>query len=128
VVVHGRVEQVRNDGEGVAVRVAGWERPLRARFAVLATGADVSLLDDLGMLEEPAPTAVAVRAYVRSRAPLEALVISFDREIVPCTHGPSRFRTMTVNVAEMRSGGSSNAMVEHRGCGRADLDDVPVHG
>lgn len=83
VVAQGRVEQVRNRGDGVAIRVAGRERPVRARFAVLATGADVSLLDDLDMLEQRAPTALAVRAYVRSPTPLEELFISFDREIVP---------------------------------------------
>lgn len=83
VVAHGRVVGLRSSDDGVAVDVAGIEDPFHARFAVLATGSDVSLLDELGMLQQPAPTAVAVRAYVRSPVRLEELFISFDRAIVP---------------------------------------------
>jgi len=83
-VARGRVERVRAEPDSdVGVHVAGLTRPLRARYAVLATGADVSLLDDLGMLERSAPTAVAVRAYVRSPVRHDRLFISFDRRIVP---------------------------------------------
>lgn len=84
VVARGLVEGLspRADG-GVDIRVRGRAAPLRSRFAVLATGADVSLLQGLGMLERAAPTAVAVRAYVRSPVRMERLLISFDREIVP---------------------------------------------
>ncbi len=49
----------------------------------MAAGADVSLIDELGMVERSAPTAVAVRAYVRSPVEIERMLISFDREIVP---------------------------------------------
>jgi menaquinone-9 beta-reductase len=83
VVTRGRVEHVRPAEGGVEVRVAGCEEPFRGRFAVMATGADVSLIRDVGMLEESAPTAVAVRAYIRSPVRLDDLFISFDREIVP---------------------------------------------
>ena len=83
VVARGRVRRLCNSDDGVTAHVAGIEDPFRARFAVLATGSDVSLLDELGMLQEPAPTAVAVRAYVRSPVRLDDLFISFDREIVP---------------------------------------------
>lgn len=83
VVAHGRVERVRNSEDGVAVHVKGIDEPFHARFAVLATGSDVSLLDELGMLQQPAPTAFAVRAYVRSPVRLDELFISFDREILP---------------------------------------------
>lgn len=83
VVARGRVQQVRNVDDGVAVHVDGIHDPFHARFAVLATGSDVSLLDELGMLEHRAPSAVAVRAYVHSPVRLDELFISFDREIVP---------------------------------------------
>lgn len=83
VVARGRVQRVRSSEDGVDVHVAEIEEPFRARFVVLATGSDVSLLDELGMLQQPAPTAVAVRAYVRSPVRLNELFISFDRAIVP---------------------------------------------
>jgi geranylgeranyl reductase family protein len=83
-VARGRVERVvpRPDG-GVDVHVRDRARPLPGRMGIMATGADVSLIDQLGMVERAAPTAVAVRAYVRSQVEIEPLVISFDREIVP---------------------------------------------
>ena len=84
VVAHGRVEGVRPLEDGtVEVDVRGRERPFHARTAVLAAGADVSLIDGLGMVERAAPTAVAVRAYVRSPVTVGSMLISFDREIVP---------------------------------------------
>ena len=83
-VARGRVEEVRAlPGGDAALHVRGRPRPLVARAAVLAAGADVSLLGPLGMLERPAPTAVAVRAYVRSSVEREPLFISFDERIVP---------------------------------------------
>lgn len=84
VVARGRVERVEPESPGrVAVHARGRDEPFRAGFAVMATGADVSLIADLGMVERPAPTAVAVRTYVRSPVRLEELFISFDRAIVP---------------------------------------------
>lgn len=84
VVAHGRVVGLRPlPGGETAVRVRGRARPLVARALVLAAGADVSLLAGLGMVERSAPTAVAVRAYVRSPVRHEPLFISFDQRIVP---------------------------------------------
>jgi flavin-dependent dehydrogenase len=70
------------DGD-TEVHVRGRARPLVANAVVLAAGASVSLMEKLGMLERPAPTAVAVRAYVRSPMRHEPLFISFDHRIVP---------------------------------------------
>ena len=84
VVARGRVVEVRPlPGGDTAIHVRGRPRPLTARAVVLAAGADVSLLEPLGMLERPAPTAVAVRAYVRSPVERAPLFISFDEQIVP---------------------------------------------
>jgi len=84
VVAHGRADAVRPLDDGtVEVEVRGRASPLRARAAVLAAGADVSLIDALGMVERAAPTAVAVRAYVRSPVSVDSMLISFDKEIVP---------------------------------------------
>jgi len=84
-VAHGRALRIATGPDGsVEVVVAGPARPLRARTAILAAGADVSLGASLGMVERRDPTAFAARAYVTSRSfRLDPLLISFDREIVP---------------------------------------------
>lgn len=56
---------------------------IRARYLVLATGADVRLPEALDLVERKSPTAVAVRSYVRSSEGPEDLLISFDHSIVP---------------------------------------------
>jgi geranylgeranyl reductase family protein len=84
-VAQGRALRVETQPDGsVDVVVAGAPRPLRARTAILAAGADVSLGTPLGMVEQRAPTAFAARAYVTSPSfRLDTLLISFDRAIVP---------------------------------------------
>jgi geranylgeranyl reductase family protein len=56
---------------------------LFARSAVLATGADVELADTLGVVQTRNASAIAMRCYYRSDLPLDRLVISYDRSIVP---------------------------------------------
>jgi len=83
-IARGRVERVvpRPDGS-VDVHVRDRDRPFTGRMGIMATGADVSLIEQLGMVGRAAPTAVAVRAYVRSPAQIEQILISFDHEIAP---------------------------------------------
>ncbi|AHG91274.1 geranylgeranyl reductase [Gemmatirosa kalamazoonensis] len=81
--VQGMVTEIDDAGEsGTTLRLAGGGE-LRARLACIATGANVSLLERCGMLERPAPSAVAIRTYVHSDHPLDRLVVSFDRHILP---------------------------------------------
>lgn len=81
---HGRVLNVTPAGSsGVAVYLEGVQDPLKARVAVLATGADVALAGSLGLVERRTPTAVAARKYVRSRYETRELTISYDRTILP---------------------------------------------
>lgn len=78
----GRVRALEPSGGFVQVEVEGAEEPLRASYAVLATGADLHLLRPIqGQL--PAPSAVALRAYVRSRASLDRMVFAFLRDLLP---------------------------------------------
>ncbi|HKO16436.1 MAG TPA: geranylgeranyl reductase family protein [Gemmatimonadaceae bacterium] len=83
--VQAYVTGAREHGDAVELEVAGGDAiaPLRARFAMIATGSDTSLLRPLRMLQHDAPSAVAVRAYVHSTHALDALVVSFDRAITP---------------------------------------------
>ncbi len=78
-----RVTGLDVDGEGVSVSLANSGGRVRARTAVAATGADVSLLQHAGVAHRRSPSAVALRCYVRSPVTIEELIISFHRSIVP---------------------------------------------
>ncbi len=81
---NARVTALRPQGEGVALELAGGASPLRARFVVVACGADLSLLRPLGAVLQPEPEGVAIRQYLRSEAPpLEELVFAYQRDIAP---------------------------------------------
>ncbi len=72
------------DGAGVAALLDGGAGPeVHARVALVATGADVGLLKGLGMVERQASSAFALRCYVRSALPLDRLVFTYDRSILP---------------------------------------------
>ncbi len=84
-----RFEQARvtalhaDDDGGVTVSLAGAEHDIRGRIAVVATGANLSLLRQAGLAQRRRPSAVALRCYVRSPVTIDALVISFHRAILP---------------------------------------------
>ena len=81
---HALVTDVKDRGAGGAeLHAADVPTPIRARYALLATGASVSLLDGCGLLERASPSAVAIRTYVESSLPLDRLLVSFDRRILP---------------------------------------------
>lgn len=86
-VARGRVERVRAHERGVEVHVAPapGADPVRlgARFVLLATGADTMLAEQVGMIERPAPSAVALRKYVTADVDLPDPIISFDRAVLP---------------------------------------------
>ncbi|MBI4551696.1 MAG: geranylgeranyl reductase family protein [Candidatus Latescibacteria bacterium] len=73
---------IRPDGT-ITASCSASARTIRARVAVIATGADVSLLRPLGMVVQPQMSAIAMRCYVRSSFSIEHPVISFDRSIIP---------------------------------------------
>lgn len=81
--VTGNITSVAPDADGVHVSVEGRGTPLRARFAVIATGADLRLARRAGTGQDIVPSAVAVRCYVRSTTRIDEMVISYDREILP---------------------------------------------
>jgi geranylgeranyl reductase family protein len=80
----GEAKAIRVDTSGdVLCAVSGAATALRARTAVLATGARADLAAALGMLEQARPSALAGRCYVRSPAPIDRLMVSCDRSIIP---------------------------------------------
>jgi geranylgeranyl reductase family protein len=77
------VASVTQQDERVVIGIAASPRNVVARTAVLATGAHVSLLRPLGMVQKKEPSAVALRCYVRSRARIDDLLLSFDSSVTP---------------------------------------------
>lgn len=82
VVAQAHVERVIA-GQSTQISVRGEDAPVRARIAIIATGADIRLLEPLGMVSHAKPSVVAVRRYIRSTATIDHLVFSFDRTIAP---------------------------------------------
>lgn len=81
---HGQVKDLSIGPDGtITASVSACPRPCRARIAVIATGADVSLLQPLDMVVRPHASAIAMRCYIRSSFYEPRLVISFDRSIIP---------------------------------------------
>ncbi len=84
VVCHGRVEGIDVAPDGmIGCSVSGADRPQRARIALIATGANVDLLQKLGMVIRRRASGVAARCYVRSSIGLDRLIFAYDRSTVP---------------------------------------------
>ena len=80
----GNVTEIEpQGGDAVRLSVQGLAKTYEARIAVLATGAKVDLLGQLGMLTRPEPSAVALRCYISSAIDLDRLIISYDRSVLP---------------------------------------------
>jgi geranylgeranyl reductase family protein len=77
------VSGVESQRQGIRIFLKGVVQPVQARFGILATGADVSLLAATGMLQRRQPSGVAVRCYVHSPWQIDELIVSLDRAILP---------------------------------------------
>lgn len=66
-----------------AVRLADSSLILRSRTVVAATGADIEIPQKLRMIDHPTASAVAIRKYVKSAIPIEDIILSYDRSLVP---------------------------------------------
>jgi geranylgeranyl reductase family protein len=69
--------------DSLRISVAGSDKPLTTRVALLATGANVEMPARLGLVTNNGPSAVALRCYVRSPVELDRLIVSYDRSITP---------------------------------------------
>ncbi len=65
------------------VRLVTRDETITARYGILATGADVSLLKSTEMLRRRRPSGIAARFYVRSTVQIDELVVSLDRAVLP---------------------------------------------
>jgi menaquinone-9 beta-reductase len=69
--------------EHLAISFADRKETVQARIVFIATGANVELPTKLQLVSKPAPSAVALRCYVRSQVALDRLIISYDHSIAP---------------------------------------------
>jgi flavin-dependent dehydrogenase len=77
--IRGRVVSVERSPDGLcAVGLDGSRQPLRARIVALATGADVALLERLGMVTRRAANGFALSCRVRSSAGADAAYFCWD--------------------------------------------------
>jgi geranylgeranyl reductase family protein len=74
--------ETRPDGT-VCLSVGSSKAVISSQVALLATGATVELASKLGVVEQPGPSAIALRCYVRAPIVLDRLVVSYDRTITP---------------------------------------------
>ena len=75
------VTSLDSNARWVEVRVKGVRDAIRARYAVLATGADTRLRSQTPT--DRGASAVALRCYVAAPVDVRQLVISFDRAVLP---------------------------------------------
>lgn len=79
----GEVTDIELESYGVSLAIRGDVEPIRAKFAMLATGANVTLPLKAGLISRRQPSAAALRCYVRSATEIDRLIISYDRSILP---------------------------------------------
>jgi geranylgeranyl reductase family protein len=84
VFAHGKVDRifVRAD-ESVSFAIRGNNKKYTARIGIIATGANVRLLKEMGWFVPRKPSAVALRGYVRSSFDLDHLVVAFVKSLAP---------------------------------------------
>jgi len=84
VFARGKVGRVTIEPDDtVSLTANGRSQKINARIAIVATGANVTILKKMGRFSVPKPTAVAMRCYVRSSAGPDNLLISCNKGILP---------------------------------------------
>ena len=103
------VEDTAN-GEGVKIWLSGVTSPFHARLCLLATGADITLAKQTGMINNPAPQAIALRCYVKSDFPLDRLILFYMADILPgyCWIFPLRDNWFNIGCGSIKSGKNPN--------------------
>jgi menaquinone-9 beta-reductase len=80
----GKVIQVAIESDGLAsLSFHKIPKKIKARFCIIATGAQVALAKRMGIVDTIQPNALALRCYVRSSFKINSLVGSYERELIP---------------------------------------------
>ncbi len=74
---------IEKPDDSVSFTADGISPTINARIAIVATGANLTILKKMDRCSVPKPSAVAIRCYVRSSAGPNNLVISCNKGIVP---------------------------------------------
>lgn len=83
-VCRATVNQIRHTNNGhVEVLLQSNPEPITARFAIIATGAQVNLAEKTDLVAVTHPTALAMRCYVQSPVRLDKPILSYDKSIRP---------------------------------------------
>jgi geranylgeranyl reductase family protein len=77
------VERIDTPADAAAVVVRGCGKPIQARLAIVATGANAAVVPTTVKPEVAGPSAVALRCYVRSAVEIDRLIISYDHAVLP---------------------------------------------
>lgn len=76
-----QIEQTGNELVEVGIRER--QQPVKARFVIIATGAELNLAEKAGLVAVARPSALAMRCYVQSAVELPYPVLSYDKSIRP---------------------------------------------
>jgi len=80
----GDVHQILVEPDGlVSFNIRGWDKCIRTRIGIVATGANIRLLRKLNWPAKKKFSGIGLRCYVRSPLAVDRLVISYDKSIVP---------------------------------------------
>jgi geranylgeranyl reductase family protein len=124
----GRVDDISIVKDGsVRFSVSGSGRVMKARVGVVATGANVGLMNKLDMVTRVRASSVASRCYIRSPRTIDRMVISFDRSLLP-GYGwifPLGNNEYNVGCASFPHGGDENRM-SPRDALRAFMEGFPL--
>ncbi len=84
VFAHGKVDRIFVEAdESVSFAIRGNNKKYTACIGIIATGANVRLLKEMGWFVPQRPSAVAMRGYVRSSFDLDHLVVAFVKSLAP---------------------------------------------
>jgi len=76
--IKGKVTQIIPHNGNVSLSLEGYDKTIRSRLAVIATGTDMRLLKSLDMVEEIRPSAVSLQCYLKSDYHLQSSVFYYD--------------------------------------------------
>lgn len=80
----GEIKDISSDHSNhTCVSFANHSKLIRAKFCIIATGAQISLAKRLGFIEQTSPTAIAVRCYMRSSIKIDHLLGSYEPSLLP---------------------------------------------
>lgn len=79
---HASISEIHPHADGAVLKTS-LGRSIKTRVCLIATGANISLAQKNGLVKSKRPDGMALRCYIHSDMPINALVFSSDRSILP---------------------------------------------